>query len=109
MFSMREIRLSAAGRPFSPLVPPGLASTNLELEVLSTLRDTGQEPTGRATPVDSKSPRVQRTRQAAEQTKALVFQEAKSHLQMPRGGSYAAVTGRILLSSSTEGLRHAPL
>eukprot|EP00435_Cladocopium_sp_Y103_P024821 s4510_g6.t1 len=42
LFSERMNTLSAAGRPFSPLVPPGLASTNLgyikELEVLSTRR-----------------------------------------------------------------------
>lgn len=40
LFSEKMNTLSAAGRPFSPLVPPGLASTNLaytkELEVLST-------------------------------------------------------------------------
>lgn len=42
MFSERMSSLTAAGRPFSPLVPPTLASTNLayikELEVLSTRR-----------------------------------------------------------------------
>ena len=57
----------------SPLVPPGLALTNLELEVLSTLRNMGQEATGRATSVDTKSPRVQRTRQAARTDQGLGF------------------------------------
>ena len=42
LFSEKMNTLSAAGRPFSPLVPPGLALTNLayikELEVLSTRR-----------------------------------------------------------------------
>lgn len=42
LFSDRMSTITTAGRPFSPLVPPALASTNLayikELEVLATRR-----------------------------------------------------------------------
>jgi hypothetical protein len=71
LFTERMSTITAAGRPFSPLVPPALASTNLayikELEVLATRRSEtrakrgqpgGQNP-AKAQPADeeSQSPR----------------------------------------------------
>eukprot|EP00435_Cladocopium_sp_Y103_P060356 s1586_g22.t1 len=69
MFSDRMSSITAAGRPFSPLVPPQLASTNLayikELEVLSTRRsetrakakNPGGSPKAQAGEEENQSPR----------------------------------------------------
>eukprot|EP00435_Cladocopium_sp_Y103_P024726 s1085_g6.t1 len=50
MFAERMSSLTAASRPFSPLVPPSLASTNLsyikELEVLATRRSETRQKKG---------------------------------------------------------------
>jgi len=78
MFSERMNSITAAGRPFSPLVPPLLASTNLshikELEVLQTRR-----PDLQRTRVAAQRDRRQRTK-----TRAKENQRARGSPRSPR-------------------------
>lgn len=78
MFSERMNSITAAGRPFSPLVPPLLASTNLshikELEVLQTRR-----PDLQRTRVAAQRGRRQRTKTRAEEN-----QKARGSPRSPR-------------------------